>query len=114
MSYCRFSEGDVYMYPNVSGGIVCCACRLSELIPTVRTKGGELFGKTIEPCPYCDGEGCLRCTMHKSVTLDSRSEAIEHLLEHRRAGDYVPESAIDRLKWEIEELGDTLEPRECD
>ena len=29
MSYCRFSNGDVYMYPHVYGGIECCACCLS-------------------------------------------------------------------------------------
>ncbi len=31
MSYCRFGEySDVYLYPSVYGGIVCCSCRLSE------------------------------------------------------------------------------------
>lgn len=28
MSYCRFSEGDVYMYWNIYGGIECCGCKL--------------------------------------------------------------------------------------
>jgi len=28
MSYCRFSDGDVYMYPSGKGIIECCACRL--------------------------------------------------------------------------------------
>jgi len=29
MSYCRMSEGDVYMYPHVYGYIDCCGCSLS-------------------------------------------------------------------------------------
>ena len=28
MSYCRFSDGDVYMYNHVNGFIECCACSL--------------------------------------------------------------------------------------
>ena len=30
MSYCRFSDGDVYMFEHVGGGIECCGCRLVE------------------------------------------------------------------------------------
>ncbi len=28
MSYCRFGEGDVYMYMHIHGGIRCCGCKL--------------------------------------------------------------------------------------
>lgn len=35
MSYCRMSEGDVYMYPSVYGGIECCGCRLEKCEHTV-------------------------------------------------------------------------------
>lgn len=28
MSYARFSEGDVYLYASVGGGIFCDSCRL--------------------------------------------------------------------------------------
>lgn len=30
MSYCRFSDGDVYLLPYVNGGILCCACWLND------------------------------------------------------------------------------------
>lgn len=30
MSYARFSEGDIYLYANWSGGIFCCSCRLVD------------------------------------------------------------------------------------
>lgn len=30
MSYCRFSDGDVYMYEHVNGFIECCACSLKD------------------------------------------------------------------------------------
>ncbi len=29
MSYCRFGEGDVYLYEDVAGGYTCCGCRLA-------------------------------------------------------------------------------------
>lgn len=30
MSYCRFLEGDVYVYLSVGGYLECCACSLME------------------------------------------------------------------------------------
>lgn len=37
-----------------------------------------------------------------------RSDAIKHLEKHRKAGDNVPQYAIDRLREEIETKGDTF------
>lgn len=37
MSYCRFSEGDVYMYPSQEG-IECCLCLLAPPWLTLRTQ----------------------------------------------------------------------------
>lgn len=30
MSYCRFGEGDVYMYYHIDGYFTCCGCRFVE------------------------------------------------------------------------------------
>ena len=30
MAYCRFSDGDVYIFPHVAGGFECCGCALHE------------------------------------------------------------------------------------
>jgi hypothetical protein len=30
VSYCRFSEADVYVYCHVGGYLCCCACSLSD------------------------------------------------------------------------------------
>lgn len=30
MSYCRFSEADVYVFECVTGHLECCGCRLGE------------------------------------------------------------------------------------
>lgn len=30
MSYCRFGEGDVYLYHSSGGGFVCCECSLDS------------------------------------------------------------------------------------
>lgn len=66
MSYCRFSEeSDVYVYPEVDGGVLCVGCDLR---------------------------------------LAWREDMIEHLLtQHRARGERVPESALDRLRREIED-----------
>lgn len=77
MSYCRFSDGDVYMYSSFSiGKIVCCACRLNK-----KDRRGGWQTDTI---------------------LNSSKEALNHLKEHIYAGHKVPKYAADRLKEEIE------------
>lgn len=30
MSYCRFSNGDIYMYLHYLGDIKCCSCQLTN------------------------------------------------------------------------------------
>ena len=100
MSYCRFSDGDVYMFASAEG-IECCACRVAPPVKSVFTEGGDypLFGH-IEPCD-CGGEGCQKCMMNGSLTFHTERDALAHLLEHREAGHTVPQHAIDRLEEEI-------------
>jgi len=120
MSYCRFSDGDVYMYPSTRGGIECCSCRLADKVPTVFTPGvidesdfrwdllvagGDLV------CTKCES-GCDACMMHDSITLNSYEEAIDHLNAHRDVGHKVPEYAFDYLKGDMEESR-SLEPLLC-
>ena len=74
MSYCRFSEGDVYMYDS-GDRIVCCACKL------ISTK--DRWGNASD------------------VTLYNSKQALKHLKEHIYAGHKVPKYATDRLKEDI-------------
>ena len=82
MSYCRFSDGDVYMYPTING-IECCVCKLTK------KKHYEKNG--------------IKIKMHSNVLFDTNAQAIAHLEEHIKAGHSVPKYAIERLQ---EELGD--------
>jgi hypothetical protein len=75
MSYCRFSEGDVYMYPHTSGVIQCCSCRLSQI-----------------------GTGWFADDNFKT-----HQDALAHLEAHIAAGHNVPQEAIERLREEIGE-----------
>ena len=84
MSYCRFSDGDVYMYDSVKGGLHCCACRLGD--------------ETLE-VPWDWGP---------DVVFHSRLDAHEHLMEHKEAGHSVPQYAFDMLVEEIAEWGDEV------
>jgi hypothetical protein len=56
-------------------------------------------------CPNCKGKGCAKCGMHESVRMETAQEALNHLIEHRKAGHNIPEYALDRLKEEIDEKG---------
>jgi len=112
MSYCRFSDGDVYLYAHVGGGFECCACSIAEPIKSIFTVGYKnhpLFGD-IEPCEKCGGEGCDCCNMPGNTHLNTRSECIEHLKKHKNAGHRVPGYAFKILKEELEEAGEMNEP----
>lgn len=111
MSYCRFSEGDVYLFEHVGGYIECCSCLLAELVPTVMTKGFKgLFqkcekcvGKGCEECncKNCNGKGGSCCMMHGSLSFKTFQDAYNHLLQHQKTGHYVPEYAFEELQKDI-------------
>ena len=101
MAYCRFSNADIYLFGSIDGGFTCCACRLAVLVPTIFTKGGNFFGREIEPCT-CEDKGCPKCMLHGDTRGMNHAEAIEHVLTHRRAGHNVPDSVLERLRGEME------------
>jgi hypothetical protein len=102
------------MFPHVRGGIQCCSCRLAPLVISIFTTGTkdlsaghkELFGE-IKPCEICGGTGCVNCLVNSSLTLYTRTEAIEHLKEHIKAGHIVPDYAIKHLEEELKDMGET-------
>lgn len=118
MSYCRFIEGDVYMYASVYGGIECCACRLAEKVNTIFSPGTNLA----EDDPrrewvegnICDcDDACDKCTMHGNLKFKTHEEALAHLEEHKAAGHKVPTRAFKALKRDIEE-NHQLDPCYCE
>ena len=121
MSYCRFSNGDVYMYPSTKGGIECCACRLADKVVTIFTPGvidetdfrwDLLVGGGDLVCKKCES-GCDECMMHGNITFNSYQDALDHLYEHRKAGHSVPDYAFEYLKKDMEE-SKSLEPLLCE
>lgn len=85
MSYCRFTEGDVYLYADVAGGITCCMCSIGE----------DAVGPGM------------------NVNVPNAHEAIVHLDVHRAAGESVPDSAYAELNDDIL-AGRTFEPGHVD
>jgi hypothetical protein len=69
MAYCRFSDGDVYLYLGTSG-FTCCWCKLQQ----------DDFRSAEDP------------------VFQTSDEALDHLLKHREAGHDVPQYAIERLE----------------
>lgn len=76
MSYCRFSEGDVYVYKDAMGGFTCAACALS----TSYSSHG----------------------LPHSQNFTTRAGLYGHLLAHEDAGHDVPNGAFVRLREEME------------
>lgn len=117
MSYCRFGDdSDLYIYGHVGGWFECCACGLAELQKTIFTTGLNeddprigLFGE-IPPCEKCNGEGCEICMMPGNAKFETRTELIDHVKEHIKAGHKVPEYVIEQLEKELKEEGEMMEP----
>jgi hypothetical protein len=76
MSYCRFTEADVYVYMDVAGALRCCGCSLQGDAPDPRSRlaryDGEFFRST--------------------------QAMIDHLAAHAARGDRVPARLPDRLR----------------
>lgn len=71
------------MYPSIYGGIECCACGLNP-------PGDNPYG------------------IPNNAIFETRTEAIAHLADHILAGHTVPRRALDELKRELADLGDTV------
>ena len=105
MSYCRFVSSDVYMYPDVKGGITCCACRLSDKVKTIFTPGvmenlpedDPRRERCVYICTKCK-DGCDECMMHGNAHFETYEEALQHLEDHKAAGDKVPEYAFEAIR----------------
>lgn len=92
------------MYPDVAGGITCCACSLADGVKSIFTAGYEnhpLFG-TVSGCGDCAGEGCDGCMMPGNSNFETYQEAIDHLHAHVDAGDKVPDYAFEGLIQDME------------
>lgn len=80
MSYCRFSDGDAYIYDDIRYGIICCACFIMP------AKEEQTFGEYER---YFIGENF--------VAGRDYDKMLAHIAEHRDAGHYVPEHVDRRL-----------------
>lgn len=87
MSYARFSDADVYVigtFRDDKDAWECIMCRLQpQDVATIL--GEDVF-------------------FHRDFVCSTRREMIEHLKEHREAGDRVPDYATDRLVDEMNVL----------
>jgi hypothetical protein len=77
MSYARWSEGDVYVFADASGGITCMSCKLM---------------------PEDDG-------WHEDFRCSVPEEMFFHLQGHKNVGHSVPDSAMERLETESRKEG---------
>jgi hypothetical protein len=78
MSYCRFSESDMYIYSHVAGGIICQVCSLMPL-----KKVSNIF---------FEGE------INEDFWAYSTQEMIDHVRQHELAGDDFPIRIYERLR----------------
>lgn len=81
MSFARWGDGsDVYVYADVSGGVVCCGCNMA--ISIVQVAYTDYFGIKHEV-----GESEW---FGPTLFFHSVESLVEHLQEHRDAGQLVP------------------------
>lgn len=90
MSYCRFGEGDVYVYLSVDHHLECCGCILQdrEFVEDENSPVGfylKSIGKIIETNFY------------------KTADMIKHLEIHKESGHYVPDFCIEDLLRDQEE-----------
>jgi len=88
MSYCRFIEADAYIYDDVYYGIICCAC---SLMPLHESTPNKFFPETI-------------MINNNFIAEYDYDKMLNHVAEHRAAGDYIPEDVDERL----------IEERDCE
>ena len=88
MSYCRFGEADVYIYDDVYHGIICCAC---SLLYTGEMEYNELFKGEVP-------------VISNFVAGYDRQKMLDHIEDHRAAGDHIPFDVDLRLRKEIEHI----------
>ena len=77
LAYCRFGNADIYLFHDCSGCITCCGCSLF---------GGMFSGG-------------------KDPVFFTRVDAIKHIKDHLKIGDYVHLDVIEDLEEEIRNLG---------
>lgn len=92
MSYCRFSEGDVYLIGTIRGTreeFYCCGCLLNP--KEWHEEDGHFLG------------GYLRSINNEEdFHSPSRAETYRHLEAHVAAGHHVPDRALDGIAAETE------------
>jgi hypothetical protein len=76
MAVCRWGDGDLYIYEDLQGQLVCCACKLLT-----------------QPGPKRDGV---------SFACSTPEEMIIHVEEHQAAGHDVQKHVIETLRKEAQ------------
>lgn len=120
MSYCRWSNSDIYLYLSPQG-IVCCCCSI--------TSQHFVVSSGIDPIEHLDLRGKMRRRpwkqmwlieqqriakrgglTHREAIFTNRSAALTHIAQHRAMGEYVSLDVDARLRAEIEAAGDAVCP----
>lgn len=84
MSYCRWSDGDLYVYHDVGGFLICMCCSFTPVGPT---------------------------GWHGDFTTTSRKGMASHVREHIAAGHDADEDVAKELENESAVEGDEIEER---
>lgn len=91
MSYCRFIEGDVYIFFSTDNKLECCGCSLQKREWVDDENYPLLKG-------YFKNIGEIIQT-----TFSSTQDMLDHLETHKSRGDYVPNFCIEGLLRDKEE-----------
>ena len=110
MSYCRFNEGDVYLFGGEdydgNPALECCSCKLTGKASYLIYPSDPYYEQMLREAeamgrPFKRGEPYEAGPARAHLFFKTPEEALEHLLEHQEAGHEVPETALERLRAEI-------------
>ena len=88
MSYCRFVAADAYIYDDIHDGIICCSCHL-------------VYDEELRYDSTLDVEWPV---LKNFVAGYDRQKMLNHIEDHRDAGDFIPFDVDLRLRKEIEHV----------
>jgi len=118
MSYCRWSDSDIYLFLSTRG-IVCCCCSI--------TSQHFVVSSGIDPVQHWVLRGKMRRRpwkikwlverqriakhgglVHREAIFTTRTAALTHIANHRALGEHVSLDVDARLREEIDAEGDAV------
>lgn len=121
MSYCRWSDSDIYLFRSTQG-IICCCCSITSLRFVVSSGTdpiqhlvlrGKMRRRPWKHMWLAERQRIVKRggLIHREAIFTCRTSTLIHVAQHRALGEHVSLDVDARLREEIEAEGDAVCPR---